>query len=142
MKSRNALLRALRPIASVVSVLLLLITLCFLGYAAPIWHHVREWEARSLITKIEAYKASHHEAPDDLTALGLPEDEWSTLFGVVWYKKLTRLDYAVWFALNTESSDVYLSKTKMWMAWATPLTPIPETPAEPPPDEAAPKIAP
>lgn len=70
----------------------------------------RKKHAELIIEKVEAYKQEKGKLPENLTEIGIDENEDQLSF----YVKKGEDEYEIWYGLELGTSKVYNSKTKTW----------------------------
>jgi hypothetical protein len=63
-----------------------------------------------VIVKIEKFKVDKGRLPNNLTEIGIIEDE----SGPIYYEKKTEMKYILWFGKQLGESMTYDSETKQW----------------------------
>ena len=73
-----------------------------------------EMESKPLIAKIEAYQQEKHSLPENLDQVGIRQNEYRTIIGVVWYQRVNDSEYELYFPVDFDRSDVYRSSLRKW----------------------------
>lgn len=63
-----------------------------------------------VISKIEKFRSENNRLPNNLTEIGIIENEG----GPVYYEKKTESEYILWFGKELGESMTYDSQTKAW----------------------------
>ncbi len=67
-------------------------------------------QGNEIVSKIEKFKSEKNRLPNNLTELGLVEDE----AGPIYYEKKGETKFILWFGKALGESAIYDSDTKQW----------------------------
>lgn len=104
---RNLNARATRPL-----LLLFSAVGAYLYVWQPVWlFHWREFRVgNSVITRVEAFRASHGRLPETLEEVGITDPDLT-----VYYCKAEKDEYYVWFGTTLGESETYDSRARKWV---------------------------
>lgn len=99
----------LLPFLSIALLLTIFAALLFLFEPVWLFHHSDFKVGKQIISRVEAFRASHGHLPDNLKDVGMTEDDLS-----VYYRKDGDTHYIIWFGTTLGESETYDSDTKRW----------------------------
>jgi hypothetical protein len=67
-------------------------------------------QGNRIVVKVEKFKSDKGRLPNNLTEIGIIEDE----SGPIYYEKKTETKYILWFGKELGESMTYDSETKQW----------------------------
>lgn len=70
----------------------------------------REKHAEMIIEKVEAYRQEKGRLPENVTEVGIDDNQDHLSF----YVKKSQDEYEIWYGLGLGTSRIYNSKTKKW----------------------------
>lgn len=70
----------------------------------------REKHAEKTIEKVEAYRQENGKLPENVTEVGIDDNQDHLSF----YVKKSQDEYEIWYGLGLGTSRIYNSKTKKW----------------------------
>ena len=70
----------------------------------------RQKHAETIIEKVEEYKQKTGKLPDNVTEVGIDDNQMHLSF----YEKISEDEYEVSYGLDLGTSKIYNSKTKKW----------------------------
>ncbi len=103
------LLRKLSPLWSIALVLTIFAGLLFLFEPVWLFRHSDFEVGKQIISRVEAFRATHGHLPDTLKDVGMNEDDRR-----VYYRKDGDTHYIIWFGTTLGESETYNSDTKKW----------------------------
>jgi hypothetical protein len=91
----------------------LLLILAVLVCAFIFWYFVVDSDQRKgeqAIRRIEEFRQIHHQLPNSLSEIGLPELE----DGPIYYHKIDNQNYCIFYGTSLGESETYDSRTHAW----------------------------
>jgi hypothetical protein len=77
----------------------------------PVWlfHHSEFEVGNEIVSKIDAFQASHGYLPETLNEIGIDDPDLK-----VFYRKVSNDEYWVWFGTTLGESETFNSRTRKW----------------------------